>query len=161
MSTNQSQSNQNPPNPENQNPPKANYSVYMRLQAVRSLLAMMDITKSGRGQYNYLQLEDFLPDLHELCDEYGICPCLEFTGEFARLVIVNVDEPHDIVVFTSPVVGAQLAGKTKDPLKELGATQSYIRRYLFLQAFEISVPCEVDANQSVAPRETIADLGVI
>ena len=119
-------------------------NVFKKLAKARALLAGKEIKKTGTGQYNYLELSDFLPICHQLFEEVGLCACLEFTGDFARLVVRDVDHPASQVIFTTPVVAAQLV--KGDPIKCLGATQTYIRRYLWLQAMEISIPDEVDKS---------------
>ncbi len=117
--------------------------IYKKLTKARLMLSKRDIKKTGRGQYNYLELSDFLPHVHEIFDELGLCACIEFGADMAKLMVVDSEECSD-VVFTSPVVCAQLT--KSDPIKQLGATQTYLRRYLWLQAMEISVPDEVDAS---------------
>lgn len=119
-------------------------NVFKKLAKARFELAGKEIKKTGTGQYNYLELSDFLPICHEIFEKLGLCACLEFTGDFARLVIRDVDHPSSVAIFTTPVVAAQLV--KGDPIKCLGATQTYIRRYLWLQAMEISIPDEVDKS---------------
>lgn len=129
-------------------------NVYKKLQAARVALQAEPMKESGKNtfaNYTYLELGDFLPRINKLCSEHGLCGVVNF-GEVATLSIVNTDDPKDMIVFTSPMSTAELKGC--HAIQNLGAVQSYLRRYLWMAAFEI---VEHDALDSTTGKEKPAE----
>jgi len=125
-------------------------NVYQKLQTARIALGEMKIKESGENKfagYKYMELGDFLPQINKLCKEHGLCGLVSF-GDVATLTIVNTDKPEETIVFTSPMSSADLKGC--HAVQNLGAVQSYLRRYLWVTAFEI---VEHDALDSVQGKE--------
>jgi hypothetical protein len=120
-------------------------NVYKKLQDARVKLQGMPLKESGQNKfagYSYMELGDFLPQINSICAEVGLCGIISF-GEEATLTIVNTDKPEESVVFHSPMSVAELKGC--HPVQNLGAVQSYLRRYLWIAAMDI---CEHDALDS-------------
>lgn len=113
-------------------------NVYKKLQRCRADLKKLPIKPTGNNKfagYTYMELGDFLPSIVDLCDEYGLCPVVCFGPEIATLIIYNIHNPEDKVVFTSPMSTAALKGCHE--VQNLGAVETYIKRYLFTHAFDI------------------------
>jgi hypothetical protein len=113
-------------------------NIYQKLQECRVLLQNMQIHKSGRNNFagfNYFELSDFLPKINELFKKNDICSIMKFDKEIATLTIVNNEEPQEQIIFTSPMSSADLKGCHH--IQNLGATQTYLRRYLYMNALEI------------------------
>jgi hypothetical protein len=113
--------------------------------------------KSGMNKfsnYEYFELGDFLPKANELMLENGLTALFFFEKEKARLHIIDADKPEDKIVFTSPVIMAELKGC--HGMQNIGATQTYVRRYLYVMAFEISEhdAIEPTTGQKVEKEET-------
>jgi hypothetical protein len=126
-------------------------SVYKKLQSARIKLLNTKLTKSGLNKFagfQYFELEDFIPAIQRICAEEGLCGVVSFTPELAYLNIYDV-ESEGVVVFSSPMSTAALKGVHE--IQNLGAVQSYLRRYLWIAAFEI---CEHDSLDAVAGKET-------
>ena len=114
-------------------------NVYSKLQTVRCELQKTKLKKSGENTYSgydYFELADFLPTINELMLNHRLTSHISFTSDQATLRIVNIDKPDDVVEFTSPMSSASLKGCHE--VQNLGAVQTYLRRYLYLNAFEIS-----------------------
>jgi hypothetical protein len=114
-------------------------NVYQKLQTCRVELQKSKMKKSGMNKfsnYEYFELGDFLPKANELMLENGLTALFFFEKEKARLHIIDTDKPEDKIVFTSPVIMAQLKGC--HDVQNIGATQTYMRRYLYIMAFEIA-----------------------
>ena len=125
-------------------------SVYKKLQKARVMLLSSDLKKSGKNKFagfEYFELGDFLPTIAKIFDEVGLCGVVRFHADVASLTIVNVDDREDSVAFETPWVYADMS-KTQ-AIQNLGATHTYIRRYLWLMAMEIVEHDAVDA----APQE--------
>ncbi len=121
-------------------------SVYKKLQQARMLLQGTKLTKSGKNKfagYEYFELGDFLPAVQKICHEMGLCGIVSFNHEMAYLQINDVEDGTSIM-FTSPMSSAALKGC--HDVQNLGAVQSYLRRYLWVNAFEIVEHDALDAT---------------
>lgn len=122
-------------------------NVYSKLQKCRVELKAMNLKKSGINKYKdkntgkriekfkYYELADFLPHIVDLFDKYGLFSQVNFTKENAELIILDTEKSDVIVRYTTNSVDAELIKATK--IQELGATQTYLRRYLYINALEI------------------------
>jgi hypothetical protein len=122
--------------------------VYKRLQMARLRLQRTKLTKSGRNTfagYDYFELGDFLPAINEIFADLGLCSIVSFGKELATLTIIDTHDDSEIVI-TSPMAEANLKGC--HPIQNLGAVETYSRRYLYVTALEI---VEHDALDSAPP----------
>ena len=121
-------------------------TVYAKLTKARLKLLEVDMKKSGKNKfagYAYFELGDFIPHVHRIFDEVGLCGVFSFEGPNVTLTIHDSEETGSIA-FVSPVVSA-LSPKGQ-PIQDLGSTHSYLRRYLWLMAMEIVENDAVDAG---------------
>ncbi len=128
-------------------------NVFKRLQTAKVAVQSVKIKESGCNsfaKYTYLELGDFMPPINTACEANGLCGVIDFGSEIATLSIVNTDTPDDRIVFSCPVSTADLKGC--HPIQNLGAIQSYTRRYLWMMAFDIT---EHDALDATTGRDPI------
>jgi hypothetical protein len=114
----------------------------------RMFLQQMSLKKSGHNKfagYQYFELGDFLPQINEIFHGQGLCGVISYDTDYASLTITDVDDGTNIVI-TSPMVEANLKGA--HAIQNLGAVETYQRRYLWMTAMEI---VEHDALDSSAP----------
>ena len=113
-------------------------SVYKKLAKARVELQKVEMRKSGANtftNYRYFELGDFMPHINRIFDELGLCGYVSFHKEEAILQIVDVDAPEtNSIVITSPMADATLKGA--HPIQNLGAAETYQRRYLWITALE-------------------------
>ena len=112
-------------------------SVYKKLQEARVRLQKTALSKSGHNKfagYQYFELGDFLPAIQEICNDVGLCGVINFKTDMAYLTIFDT-ETEGAIVFSSPMSSASLKGC--HDVQNLGAVQTYLRRYLWTAAFEI------------------------
>jgi len=127
--------------------------VYKKLVAVRSELQAMSLTKSGHNKfagYKYFELGDFLPSIQMLFNKHGLCDVISFTEDLATMVIYDTDDGSN-VTFTSPMGSAQLKGCHE--VQNIGAVETYQRRYLYVTALAIVEHDALDATTGSAPVE--------
>jgi len=127
-------------------------NVYKKLQAARAKLHKTPLGKSGKNsfaKFNYFELGDFLPQINEIFHGQGLCGVISYDSEYASLTITDVDDGTNIVI-TSPMVEANLKGA--HAIQNLGAVETYQRRYLWMTAMEI---VEHDALDSSAPIKEV------
>ena len=122
------------------------YQVYAKLQKARIKLQYSSIKKSGHNKfagYQYFELGDFLPTINEIFNELGLCSVISFDKELATLRIIDTDNGGSIT-FTSPMADANLKGC--HPIQNMGAVQTYSRRYLYVSALEVVEHDSLDAT---------------
>ena len=117
-------------------------NVYQKLQLARVKLQNVELKKSGHNKfagYRYFELADFLPTVNSIFNEVGLSHTLEFTDTLATMQVIDF-EKGGIAKFTCPMATAELKGC--HPVQNLGASITYITRYLLVMALAI---CEHDA----------------
>jgi len=112
-------------------------SVYTKLMQARLFLQATKLNKSGENKfagYKYFELGDFLPTVMEIFHNLGLCGVVSFTADIARLTIIDTEDGSQIEI-TSPMGSANLKGCHE--VQNIGAVESYQRRYLWVTAMEI------------------------
>lgn len=112
-------------------------SVYKKLNAARLTLQNTALNKSGKNsfaKYEYFELGDFLPKINKIFSELELCGVISFTAELATLTITDIEDSTQIVI-TSPMGSADLKGC--HVVQNIGAVETYQRRYLWVTALEI------------------------
>jgi len=127
--------------------------VLKKLITVRNELAGMPLNKSGHNKfagYKYFELGDFLPAIQMLFEKHGLVDVICFDEHLATMTIHDVED-NSSVVFTSPMGSANLKGCHE--VQNIGAVESYQRRYLYTTALAIVENDVLDATTGSAPVE--------
>lgn len=125
-------------------------NIYEKLQNMRVELQQKNIKKSGKNKfagYEYYELSDVLPAINELQAKYKTCSYISFNSDLAVLTIINAEKPEEQITFSSPMAGLNLKGAHE--IQNLGGVQTYSRRYLYLNAFEITENDYFDSVQGM------------
>lgn len=121
-------------------------SVHKKLMQARIELQGTQLKKSGLNKfagYSYFELGDFLPTIQAIFNRIGLCGVISYDKEYATLTITDVED-GTVVVITSPMAEASLKGT--HPIQNLGAVETYSRRYLWMTAMEIVEHDVLDAT---------------
>ena len=121
-------------------------SVHQKLMQARITLQSKKLAKTGKNKfagYNYFELADFLPTVQEIFAQVGLCGVVSYGTEQATLTIFNSEDPDDLIEVCSPMSSAALKGAHE--IQNLGAVQTYLRRYLWVTAMEIVEHDALDA----------------
>ena len=132
--------------------------VYEKLQKARIKLQHTELKKSGHNKfagYKYFELSDFLPAIQSIFFELKLCPVVSFGTDLATLRIIDT-ENGGCVTFTSPMAEAQLKGC--HPIQNLGAVETYSRRYLYVTALEIVEHDAIDSSEPVSAKPITVDV---
>lgn len=127
-------------------------NVYQKLNEARDLFHQAPLKKSGHNKfagYSYFELGDFVVPALEIFKQVGLTSVISFKQDEAMMQIINTDKPDEVVTITTPMSEANLKGC--HPVQNLGAVQTYIRRYLWVAAMEI---VEHDALDSTTGDKT-------
>ena len=75
-----------------------------------------------------------MPEIQNIFNTLGLCGVVSFTNEMATLTITDMEDGTTLNI-TSPMSSAALKGCHE--VQNLGAVQTYLRRYLWVTAMEI------------------------
>lgn len=123
-------------------------NVYGKLSKIRLELQNRQLKKSGQNKFagfKYYELGDILPTINELSDKYGILNIISYSRDEAVLEIIDIENPESKLAIKSPM--SELTLKGAHPIQNLGAIETYQRRYLYLTAYEIVESDYLDAVQ--------------
>jgi hypothetical protein len=140
-------------------------NVYQKLNNARHKFHSIELKKSGHNKfagYKYFELGDFIIPALSIFDEVGLASVISFSKEYADMRIINVEKPEEVITISSPMSTAALKGCHE--VQNLGAVQTYLRRYLWVAALEIVEHDALDATTGikgaapvVTPRGGIGD----
>ena len=120
--------------------------VHKKLMDARIRLQGMKLQKSGLNKfagYKYFELGDFLPEIQNIFYDLGLCGVVSYDANYATLSITDTDD-GTVIVIASPMAGAELKGA--HPIQNLGAVETYQRRYLWMTAMEIVEHDAIDSS---------------
>ena len=127
-------------------------SVHKKLMQARIQLQGTKLSKSGKNKfagYSYFELGDFLPIIQDIFNQIGLCGYVSFGKDLATLTITDTDGGGEITI-TSPMAEANLKGT--HPIQNLGAVETYNRRYLWMAAMEIVEHDILDASKPLEEK---------
>ena len=128
-------------------------NVYQKLNACRLAFKSAKVAKSGKNTYagyDYFELDDILNAIVPICNELNCITIVNFSQETAMLSFHDCESGQDIV-FTSPMSTASLKGCHE--VQNLGAVESYIKRYLYQNCFEIAEPDACDRTMGKTEKQ--------
>lgn len=140
-------------------------NVYEKLNAAREEFHRAKLKKTGQNKfagYQYFELGDFIIPALEIFKKHNLASVISFGLTEATMQIVDTEFPEQRIVITSPMSTAALKGCHE--VQNLGAVQTYLRRYLWVAALEIVEHDALDATTGrkgdgavVTPRGGIGD----
>ncbi len=114
-------------------------SLFEKIQAVRVGLQDEEIKKSGkmngRSEKPYLELADFIHPLNKLMLAERFTAIVNFSPEEATLTAYDFDSDQTFAI-KSPMREAKVQGCNE--MQNLGAVETYQRRYLYMAMFDIA-----------------------
>lgn len=122
-------------------------NVFEKLNKARVMFQEANVKKSGQNKYagyTYFELNDILPICNKICNEIKAVCVLNFTESVATLQFIDCEKTDDVITFTSPMSEATLKGCHK--VQNLGAVETYIKRYLYQNCFEIAENDALDSQ---------------
>lgn len=123
------------------------FNVYIKYQRAKKMLLDKHIEPSGKNKfsgYTYFELSDFIPHLIGILCDLKLATIVSYSTDTATLIIVDSENPDQQIIFTSPMSKAELKGCHE--VQNLGAVQTYERRYLYMTAFDITDSDLLDDN---------------
>ena len=124
-------------------------NVFEKLNEARVRFQMANVKKSGNNKfagYTYYELADILPQINAIAKDLKFSCIVCFTEDMATLDFIDIEKPEDKITFTSPMSTAALKGC--HAVQNVGATETYLKRYLYQNCFEIVEADALDATMN-------------
>lgn len=121
-------------------------AVLSKLMDARVTLHSQELKKTGKNDYSgysYFELGDFLVPTLRIFAGLKLAGVVSFTAELATLTITDT-EVGDSVTITSPMGSANLKGCHE--VQNIGAVETYQRRYLWATAMEVVEGDAIDSG---------------
>lgn len=123
-----------------------------RLNLARSWIYESKLAKTGTvtGRFRYFDRPDFMPLIIRANQMYGICSYIDLSGVDGfrgqgRLILCCSDRPEEQITFSMPAGSCSTKGSQ---IQDVGALVTYMSRYLYIMAYEISESDPVDWSNS-------------
>jgi ERF superfamily len=132
--------------------PKLIAALCRKITIARSKLHSEPLHKSGKNKhvgYEYFELKDFMPRVVSIFEEIGLCGVVSFPDNQAMLRITDTESGAYLYI-TSPMSEAQLKGN--HPIQNLGAVETYQRRYLWSIAMELTENDRLDSQEPLEDK---------
>lgn len=129
-------------------------SVHKKLMQARSEFHATSLKKTGFNafsNYKYFEMHDFLPTILKIFNEKNLCGVVSFGIDIAALTITDIDDGSQIII-ESPMSTAKL--KACHEVQNLGAVETYIRRYLWSTAIELVENDIIDSGVAKEDEES-------
>lgn len=134
-------------------------NIYQKLLKARAMFLEADVKKSGKHMkltFKYFELDDIVPTAIRVFGEVGLIPVVNFTADTATMTIIDTDNPEDSVSFTAPFnqgepIVSNAGNQVTSAIQALGASITYMRRYLYMIALDICESDGIDSGANDAP----------
>ena len=128
-------------------------SVLLKLNQARKQFHGRSLKKTGHNKfadYKYFELGDFLIPALEIFNDLQLSAVVSFGVEIATMTLTDLEDGSQFHI-TSPMSTAKL--KACHEVQNLGAVQTYIRRYLWVAALEIVEHDAIDSSPGASKEE--------
>ena len=142
-------------------------NVYQKLIQARLTFMEGGVEKTGKNMFMsfmYFELEDIVPRATKIFNDIGLLPVVKFEDGQAKMDVINTDNPDEVVTFTAPfdkiepIISNNKGTKATNSMQALGASITYMRRYLYMIALDICEADEIDGHlgEESAPKTVAA-----
>ena len=126
-------------------------NIYQKMIDGRSLFQNTPKKKSGENKfahYSYYQLDDIVPILTKIETSCQLLFMISFEDNKGILTVVNAEKPEETLTYSTPTSLDCLAQNKMKPseIQQIGAMETYSRRYLYLMALDVVESDAVDAT---------------
>lgn len=129
-------------------------NIYQKINNIKQDFLNKKIKKTGKNSYSgfeYYELSDITPALIDLMNKYKVYSYISFNNELAKITLVNIENTQETITMTSPMVTPEIKGA--NGTQQLGGAITYLRRYLYLIAFDIVEPDFFDKTMGQENKE--------
>ena len=140
-------------------------NIYQKLIMARNMFIESGVKKTGRHlkpNFMYFELADIVPIKNKIFEKLGLVDQISITKDEAILFLLNTDDDtEDYIKFMlpsaelSPIISSTTGNEVTNGLQRIGATTTYMRRYLYMLLLDIVENDAVDGdliNEPVASK---------
>lgn len=130
-------------------------NIYKKMSIIKKELTELGLKQSGENTFSnftYFEKGDFMPSLLLLQDKYGVDDTIKISRikDQCLLILTNTNDSNDFKEIEIPYEEAQMLAKggapsKTDNIQRMGATISYLTRYLYLIAYNLTDKDMVEA----------------
>ena len=124
-------------------------NIYEKLNEARIRIAEKGLSKTGSNTFagfKYFELSEILPIVTKVNAELKLFSGFSFLRDTATLEIVNAEKPEEKVTFSFAYSPDGATLKACHKIQNEGAVQTYIKRYLYQNAYEIAEADQLDST---------------
>ena len=141
--------------------PDKTENVYQKLLTARLKFLEADVQKTGKNMhlsFKYFELEDIVPTGTRIFKEIGLLGLVSFTADTAQMNVVNTDNPEESITFIAPFnqikpIVSNAGKQATNEMQALGASITYMRRYLWMMALDVCENDGIDGNLGADTEE--------
>ena len=133
-------------------------NIFQKINDIRVDFLKAGAKKTGinrHSEFKYFKLEDISPIVVELNQKHGLTTVINYGETMASMDVINVDNPEEVVTFTSPNTTDAMNMKAST-VQQIGAAQTYLRRYFYLTYLDIVEEDEVDRTAGATTADEVA-----
>lgn len=128
-------------------------NIFLNLAKARVEIQKKCNKKSGKNKFagfEYFELKDFLSTATEellkvgLCAIFNISKSININGVENEVATLDITNGNSKITFSTPTANAIVKGANE--IQNLGSKHTYLKRYLYMNALELSESDSVDAT---------------
>ena len=129
-------------------------NLFEKIGIIKEEILKANLKKSGFNKFSnfsYYELADITPTIVMLCNKYKVMTQFTFDKDYARLLIIDIEKPMELLSYTSPMKDLTIKGANE--IQALGGIETYQRRYLYMMAFDIIEADLFDATSGMTDED--------
>lgn len=135
-------------------------NVYTKLAQARLQFLQAGTSKSGKNihlEFKYFELEDIVPTATQIFANLGLIHMISFKDGIAKMDVLDAENPAEVVTFELPFreiepIVSNKGNVVTNALQALGASVTYLRRYLWMMCLDIVESDSVDGTLKPAEK---------
>ncbi|MBE6493497.1 MAG: hypothetical protein E7Z84_02665 [Methanosphaera stadtmanae] len=112
--------------------------LFAKIQEAKVKFLNAGVKKSGWNngfKYHYYELKDIVPPALKIFSQLNLATQFKFDQTIGKMIVYDLDTGYS-TEYTSPL--PILDGRdTREAMQNIGAVETYTRRYLYLQLFDV------------------------
>lgn len=123
--------------------------LYTKIQQAKREFLTRKLKKEGKNNfqhYNYFTIDQIISNLLPICTDFGLATRVFFDNNTGYLYIIDL-ETGEQEKWQTPIPVEGYKNDAGEQCKQIQAVQTYARRTLYLQAFEIVEGLEIEQEQ--------------
>ena len=125
--------------------------VFAKITEAKYRMSLEAIKPSGKNDYQkfeYLELKDFIPKANKIFRDLKLNTQFDFSNPLEAKLIVRDLESQTMTEFVTQL--PEVTEKTPNKfIQQVGALQTYARRYLYIQMLDLTVHDEIDEKSGL------------